>query len=94
METARRILCHLFVSIAATILGGPACPYVWAQQRPHKPNVVVIIVDSMGYGDSDAYGAPDVRLPSLNRLGREGVLLTDGYANGPVCFTLCLGLIS
>jgi arylsulfatase A len=43
------------------------------------------MVDSMGYGDSDPYGAPDIRTPSLNRLAREGMRLTDGYANGPVC---------
>src|SRR5437879_4094901 len=85
METARRILCYLFVSIAATTLGSTACPYVWAQQTPHKPNIVVLIVDSMGYGDSRPYGAPDIRTPNLNRLAREGVRLTDGYANGPVC---------
>ena len=85
MEIAFRIFRHLFLSIAAIILGGAACPYVWAQQSPHRPNVVVIIVDSMGYSDSDPYGAPDIRTPSLNRLAREGVRLTDGYANGPVC---------
>lgn len=85
MEIARRILCHLLVIIAAITLGGAACPYARAQQRPHRPNVVVIIVDSMGYGDSDPYGAPDMRTPSLNRLAHEGVRLTDGYANGPVC---------
>jgi arylsulfatase A-like enzyme len=85
METARRILCHLFIGIAATILGSAASPHIWAQQTPRKPNIVVIIVDSMGYGDSNPYGAPDIRTPSLNRLAREGVRLTDGYANGPVC---------
>src|SRR5436190_10664790 len=85
MEIARRILCHLSVSIAATILGGAACPYLWAQPRSRRPNVVVIIVVSMGYGDSDQYGAPEIRTPSLNRLASEGVRLTDGYANGPVC---------
>ena len=79
------MLCHLFVSIAAATLCGMACPDASAQQRPHKPDIVVIIVDSMGYGDSDPYGAPDIRTPSLNRLAREGVVLTDGYANGPVC---------
>src|SRR5262245_48287034 len=85
MKTARRILRNSFVSIAATILGGAACPPLRAQPQPQKPNVVVIVADSMGYGDSEPYGAPDIRTPSLNRLAREGVRLTDGYANGPVC---------
>jgi arylsulfatase A len=85
MKTARRILRYSFISIAATILGTALSQHIRAQQTPRKPNVVVIIVDSMGYGDSDPYGAPDIRTPSLNRLAREGVRLTDGYANGPVC---------
>ena len=85
MKTARRILRYSFISIAATILGSALSQNIRAQQTPRKPNVVVIIVDSMGYGDSDPYGAPDIRTPSLNRLAREGVRLTDGYANGPVC---------
>jgi arylsulfatase A-like enzyme len=85
MEIARRILRHLFICIAVTILGSAASPHIWAQQTPRKPNVVVIIVDSMGYGDSEPYGARDIGTPYLNRLAREGMRLTDGYANGPVC---------
>src|SRR3982751_1688115 len=85
MKTARQILCHLFISVAATILVDAGSPNILAQQKPQKPNVVVIIADSMGYGDSEPYGARDIRTPSLNRLAREGVRLTDGYSNGPVC---------
>jgi len=50
-----------------------------------RANVVVIMVDSMGYGDSEPYGGTDIRTPQLRRFAREGVRLTDGYANGPVC---------
>lgn len=50
-----------------------------------RPNVVVIMVDSMGYGDSEPYGGTDIQTPQLRRFAREGVRLTDGYANGPVC---------
>ena len=72
------------MGVAAIILGGTYFTYAWAQ-TPRKPNVVVIMVDSMGYGDSEPYGATEIRTPSLNRLAREGVRLTDGYANGSVC---------
>jgi len=56
-----------------------------ATQRPTRPNFVIIVVDSMGYGDSEPFGVQDIRTPALNRLAREGVRLTDGYSNGPVC---------
>lgn len=54
-------------------------------QPARRPNVIVIVVDSMGYGDSEPYGVTDIHTPNLNRMAREGVRLTDGYANGPVC---------
>ena len=82
MKFSRRI--QSFMGVAAIILGGTYFEYAWAQ-TPRKPNVVVIMVDSMGYGDSEPYGATEIRTPSLNRLAREGVRLTDGYANGSVC---------
>ncbi len=50
-----------------------------------RPNVVLIIADDLGYGDLSSYGAPDIKTPNLDRLAREGVRLTDYYANAPVC---------
>ncbi len=50
-----------------------------------RPNIVLIVADDLGYGDLSSYGAPDIRTPSLDRLAREGVRLTEFYANAPVC---------
>ena len=54
-----------------------------AQGNP--ANVVVVLMDDLGYGDLGSYGAPDARTPHIDRLAREGVRLTDFYANGPNC---------
>jgi arylsulfatase A-like enzyme len=59
-----------------------------------RPNVVLIITDDAGYGDFGSYGATDVRTPNIDRLAREGVRLTDFYANGPTCTPTRAGLIS
>ena len=75
--------------IAALILG--ASPQAQAQ-RP--PNVVLVMMDDIGYGDLGSYGALDVRTPNIDRLAREGVRLTDAYANGPVCTPTRAALIS
>jgi arylsulfatase A-like enzyme len=52
------------------------------------------MMDDMGYGDLGSYGAPHVRTPNIDRLAREGVRLTDAYANGPACTPTRAALIS
>ena len=54
-------------------------------QQPARPNVVVFIMDDLGYGDVGSYGAPDAKTPNIDRLAREGVKLTDFYANHANC---------
>ena len=50
-----------------------------------RPNVVLFLMDDLGYADLAIDGAPDVETPNLDRLAREGVRLTDCYAAAPVC---------
>ncbi|MCE9608768.1 MAG: sulfatase [Chthoniobacter sp.] len=49
-----------------------------------KPNVVVIFIDDMGYGDIGPFGATKQKTPNLDRMAREGMKLTSFYA-APVC---------
>ena len=58
------------------------------------PNVVLIITDDVGYGDIGSYGAPDIKTPNIDRLAKEGVRLTDFYANAPVCTPTRAGLVT
>lgn len=75
--------------LAALILGASS-----QAQAQRQPNVVLVMMDDLGYGDLGSYGAPDVRTPNIDRLAREGVRLTDAYANGPVCTPTRAALIS
>ena len=63
-------------------------------QTANKPNVVLVMMDDMGYGDIGSYGVSDAKTPNLDRLAREGVRLTDAYANGAVCTPTRTALIS
>ncbi len=56
--------------------------------------MVLIITDDMGYADLSSYGATDIRTPNLDRLAREGLRLTDFYANGVTCSPTRAALIS
>jgi arylsulfatase A len=76
-------------------LGALSLPFAWpadaaagqaaSASAARRPNFVLILADDMGYGDIGPYGVKDIRTPHLDRLAREGVKLTDFYANGPNC---------
>ncbi|HJR70040.1 MAG TPA: sulfatase-like hydrolase/transferase, partial [Gammaproteobacteria bacterium] len=59
-----------------------------------RPNVVLIITDDLGWADVGSYGATDVRTPHIDGLARDGIRLTDFYANGMTCTPTRAGLIS
>lgn len=86
-----RIVIAAALCAAVSLFPAPA-----AAQKGHgrRPNVVLIITDDVGYGDLSSYGAPDLKTPHLDRLARDGVRLTDFYANGATCTPTRAGLIS
>lgn len=49
------------------------------------PNVVLILIDDLGYGDLGCYGNTKHRTPHLDRLAAEGMRFTDFHSNGAVC---------
>ena len=59
-----------------------------------RPNVIFILADDLGYADLGCYGAADMKTPNIDRLAKEGVRLTDFYANGPVCTPTRCGLMT
>jgi arylsulfatase A-like enzyme len=65
-----------------------------SQQPRERPNVVLIMTDDAGYADTGSYGAPDIRTPNIDSLARDGVRLTQFYANAMSCTPTRAGLIS
>jgi arylsulfatase A-like enzyme len=49
------------------------------------PNIIVVLVDDMGYADPGAYGNRRVATPNIDRLAAEGTRFTQYYANSPIC---------
>lgn len=49
------------------------------------PNIVLIVVDDLGYGDLGAYGGQVIETPIIDRMAAEGVMMTNFYASAPVC---------
>ena len=59
-----------------------------------RPNVVLIFVDDLGYGDLTCYGNTKIKTPHLDRLAKEGQRWTSFYSSGSTCVPSRTGLMS
>src|ERR1035441_1897483 len=50
-----------------------------------KPNLVLIVADDLGFGDTGCYGATKIPTPNIDRLAREGLRFTDAHATSATC---------
>jgi len=60
-----------------------------------KVNVVLIVVDDLGYADISCAGlAEDVITPNIDRLAESGIRFTQAYATSPICSPSRAGIIT
>jgi arylsulfatase A-like enzyme len=50
-----------------------------------KTNVVVLLIDDLGYGDVGAFGCSDIPTPNMDKLAARGVKCTNSYITNPPC---------
>ena len=50
-----------------------------------QPNVIMLFVDDLGYGDVGFNGHPTTHTPTIDSLARNGKVLTTWYSACPVC---------
>ncbi|MEQ8854239.1 sulfatase-like hydrolase/transferase [Gimesia sp.] len=76
------LLRHLFPVFLVLIIGNHS---LQAEKSQARPNVLVILVDDLGYGDLSSYGATDLKSPHIDALLKRGMKFNNFYANCPVC---------
>lgn len=59
-----------------------------------KPNILLIYVDDLGYGDLGVYGHPVIQTPNLDALAASGLRLTSYYAPSALCSPSRAGLLT
>ena len=63
-----------------------------------RPNIIFIVADDLGYADLGCYGSRDADFgpvsPVLDSLAQDGLKLTQGYANSPVCSPTRFALVT
>ncbi|MEK7718590.1 MAG: sulfatase, partial [Bacteroidota bacterium] len=78
----------LFVLTAASL----AVNTSYAQQR--SPNIVLIFMDDMGYGDLSCYGASQYKTPNLDRMAARGIRFTSFLSAQAVCSASRAGILT
>jgi arylsulfatase A len=58
------------------------------------PNIVLIMVDDLGYQDLGSYGHPEIKTPVLDNLAEEGIRLTSFYSGASVCTPSRMALLT
>ncbi|MDO7173172.1 sulfatase family protein [Mariniflexile sp. AS56] len=56
-----------------------------AIESTKKPNIVIIYLDDLGYGDLSSYGATELITPNIDALASGGLRFTDAYASSATC---------
>ncbi len=76
----RVFFCALAAAIVAGLAADQAHP---AEGRTHKPHIVVILADDLGWGDVGFHGG-EIKTPNLDKLAYSGARLEQFYVQ-PVC---------
>jgi len=64
-------------------------------EQTNQPNILLILVDDMGYGDIGSYNAKTkIPAPNIDRLAREGMRFTNAHAPGALCHPSRYGLLT
>lgn len=87
MRRLMALIGFLAVSVAAGVCDGVA-------EDLKPPNLIVVMVDDMGYEGLSCFGNPHFETPELDRLAAEGMRLTDFHSSGTVCSPTRAGLLT
>tara|TARA_B100000700_G_scaffold245570_1_gene274073 strand:+ start:2022 stop:3437 length:1416 start_codon:yes stop_codon:yes gene_type:complete len=70
------------VMLAFTLLGKPL---TLIAQQDQRPNIVMVFIDDMGWGDLGCYGNPDIKTPNIDALAAGGIRFEQFYVASPIC---------
>ncbi|MDR1865401.1 MAG: arylsulfatase [Bacteroidales bacterium] len=66
--------------LISPVIGGIFVSCGNIRQADRQQNVIVVLADDLGYGDVSGYGATTIQTPNIDRLTKQGLKFTCGYA--------------
>lgn len=59
---------------------------------PRRPNIIMLLIDDMGWSDFSCFGNKDAKTPHIDRLASEGIRFEQFYVASPICSPSRVGL--
>ena len=89
-------ICRILLGIVLLFVADLSLeiPSAAAADSPTPPNVVVILIDDLGWADLPCYGNTFHETPAIDQLVAGGQRFTDFYAAAPVCSPARASLLS
>ena len=90
-RTVHKIFSSAFIALLTLLAlsAGAAAPkpnpLAEKLRGDHRPNIIFILADDLGYGDLGCYGQAKIKTPHLDQLAAEGMRFTQCYAGTTVC---------
>ncbi|MBC7353807.1 MAG: sulfatase-like hydrolase/transferase, partial [Thermogutta sp.] len=53
--------------------------------QPVRPNIILVFIDDMGWGDFSCFGNTEAKTPNVDSLAAEGIRFYQFYVNSPIC---------
>lgn len=72
-----------FLVVSGAIL--TACNPVQKIRPERPPNIIIIYLDDLGYGDLSCYGVTAVQTPNVDTLAAQGIRFTDAHSTAATC---------
>jgi arylsulfatase A-like enzyme len=102
MKTLQNAACSLRSAVLVFVLWSVALAIVpqspgrasQEESRAPRPNVVLILVDDLGYGELGCQGNRQIPTPHIDSLARHGVRFTQGYVTASFCAPSRAGLMT
>jgi arylsulfatase A-like enzyme len=85
MLNPKRWVIHAVAVGCAAGLPGASCDADAEQPATRRPNIVLVFIDDMGWGDLSCFGNDAVRTDNVDRLAAEGIRFEQFYVNSPIC---------
>ena len=79
--TTSRVLVIL-LAVAPLLINLPKTD---AADKRSQPNIVIVFIDDMGWGDLSCFGNEAVETQNIDRLASEGIRFEQFYVNSPIC---------
>ncbi len=84
----------VWIAIAVVFVGSTYAEDASLPKRDPRPNVVVVIADDLGYGETGMMGNDEIPTPHIDALASDGIRCTAGYVTASYCSASRAGLFT